>query len=590
MGKNNSMLKTASFVIKKMFKCSPGLFGIALLLGVFHGVSIGWTTTTAQMLFDEVNKVTIGETAFKGISLFVIIFGISIILQQVLNGLHNYSFNVYGEVITGKLTKEINNKCSKLDPIMFEDTETLNDINKAKRGLNGIFILGLVLSVIVCFYLPYFIYMGIYLYSLDRILAVSIIIIFIPSALSQYLRVKVFKNLEDEAAPIRRECTYYEDTICSREYFKETRILGSYKYLFSLYSESVKLLNKKIWKAEKKTGLLELCMNVLTILGYFIVLLLLVNSLMKGRISVGAFAAVFTSISMMISIMNEIISMHIGNLVREAATIQNYFNFFNLPERSGECYNPSLENGIELRDVYFKYPSREDDSIKGINILIKPKETIAIVGENGSGKSTLVRLIMGLYLPTKGEVLYGDVKTNNISPKYLYNLTSAVFQKYQRYKLTLRDNINISNLNIDNDVEKDLEDALKKGDLDQEMFSSGFDTMLSKEFDGIDLSGGQWQRVAISRGFYKNHELIILDEPTAAIDPIEESKLYNKFSLLSENKTSIIVTHRLGSAKIADKILVMDNGELVQVGSHNELINEEGKYKQMYESQAKWYI
>ena len=169
-----------------------------------------------------------------------------------------------------------------------------------------------------------------------------------------------------------------------------------------------------------------------------------------------------------------------------------------------------------------------------MNLTIKPGETIAIVGQNGAGKSTLVKLLVGLYLPTEGVVEIGGADSRKISPESIYKGTTGVFQKYQRYKLTLQENVWISDLEAQDQTH--LETAVKKADLelDQETFPQGYDTMLSREFDGVDLSGGQWQRVALARGFYRRHDLIVLDEPTAAIDPLEETRIYQKFAELSE--------------------------------------------------------
>jgi len=224
---------------------------------------------------------------------------------------------------------------------------------------------------------------------------------------------------------------------------------------------------------------------------------------------------------------------------------------------------------------------------------VKAGETIAIVGENGAGKTTLVKLMTGIYLPAEGDVKIGGIDTSKISPQFLYSGISGVFQKYQRYKITLEENITISSMEYKENekLKVDLERAISKSDLiiDEEKFPKGYETMLSREFDGVDLSGGQWQRIAIARGFYRGHNMIVLDEPTAAIDPVEETKIYRKFAEMSKGKTSIIVTHRLGSAKIANRIIVMDNGKISEIGTHEELMEKKGKYAQMYEAQSKWY-
>jgi ATP-binding cassette subfamily B protein len=182
------------------------------------------------------------------------------------------------------------------------------------------------------------------------------------------------------------------------------------------------------------------------------------------------------------------------------------------------------------------------------------------------------------------------VDTKDLAPKALFNDTSAVFQKYQRYQMTLEDNITVS------DTEKDYDEAIldsiseKAGtDKNSTSFADGYKTMLSREFDGVDLSGGEWQRVAIARGFFRDHDLIILDEPTAAIDPYEETRIYNRFAEISKDKSAIIVTHRLGSVKLADRIIVMKDGEVSQIGTHDELIVLEGEYKRLYEAQEQWY-
>ena len=447
-----------------------------------------------------------------------------------------------------------------------------------------------IIALILFFYLPYFIFVGWYLFSLKPAFVLAIVIVFIPTALTQFIRAKVFAKLEDESAPKRREYEYYEKAIADREYFKETRLLGGFAYFKDKFVESYRLCLKLRMRADIRSTAFELSMNVVTILGYFAILYMLFTALMAGEITVGAFAAVFSNIGMLYGIMAEVVQMHIGYLAQNYGATVNYVRFLQLPERSGEVKETPEWGAITFRDVSYSYPGAEHPALSHVSFTLHRGETLAIVGENGSGKSTLIRLLSGLYLPTDGAVLHNGVDTRNVDPQALYRNTSAVFQKYQRYQMTLRENIMISDTQK-TDCDGRLDEVLRitGSDPSDPSFTDGYDTMLSREFNGIDLSGGQWQRIAIARGFYREHNLIILDEPTAAIDPYEETRIYNRFAELSRDKTSVIVTHRIGSVRLADRILVLQEGRAVQIGTHDELLQEDGEYRRLWEAQEQWY-
>ncbi|MCG8514480.1 MAG: ATP-binding cassette domain-containing protein, partial [Halanaerobiales bacterium] len=307
-------------------------------------------------------------------------------------------------------------------------------------------------------------------------------------------------------------------------------------------------------------------------------------------ISVGAFAAIFASVDAMFNHMTRWICYNLGDIARGFGSVQYYLRFLEKPEKKKRNAQIPANINISLRNVSFTYPNANQKAVETISFNIKNGETIAIVGENGSGKSTLVRLITGLYLPDQGDVFYGEINTKEVSSRSLFRNMSAVFQKYQRYQMSLRENIGISDVDIIMD-DPELDKICNKAGFDKNdsSFTDRYDTMLSREFDGVDLSGGQWQRIAIARSFYRTHRIIVLDEPTAAIDPLEETKIYNRFAEISKNKTALIATHRLGSVKMADRILVMKQGKLVEQGTHTELLAKEGEYVRLYQSQEQWY-
>ena len=230
-------------------------------------------------------------------------------------------------------------------------------------------------------------------------------------------------------------------------------------------------------------------------------------------------------------------------------------------------------------------------AIQGINLHIKKGETIAIVGLNGSGKTTLAKIILGIYMPTQGNIYSGSISYSDLSREALFDNKSAVFQNYYKYLFNLRENVTISDAGLKIEWIR-VKNACQNANVPVDnitLFPLGYETLLSKRFGGVDLSGGEWQRVAIARGLYRNSNIVVLDEPTAAIDPIEEGNIYRKFIDISAGKTAVIITHRLGSARIADRIIVMEGGAIVQTGTHDTLMKENGLYKTMFESQAQWY-
>lgn len=577
-------------MVPSVFAAAPLVLTVDVILSIAHGVFWGVETFAQQKFFDAATAFAAGEIAIKRVIMFLCLLALANITCQILNGIANYIPTVVAEKVSGRLSIGIHQKIARLAPIDFEDTKKLDDINKAENGKNSAYWFVFLILSIFTFYVPYFAFMGWYLFHLKPILALTILLVFLPTAATQLIRTKVFTKLEDKSAPVRREYEYYESCMVSREYFKETRLLGGFTYFKNLFTDSLRLLQNLKFKATMKTNLIELGMRIVTVCGYFCILYMLFDALMKKEITVGAFAAVFNSIGMLYGIMEEVICRHIGEIAKNLGTIQNYLNLLEMPERGGEDRELHGKLDITLDHVSFFYPGAEKEAVKDATFTINNGETLAVVGENGSGKSTIIRLITGLYSPSKGSVTYGGIDTSTLSMKSLFSKTSAVFQKYQKYQMKLADNIGISDVAFPV-KEESLDDVCTKSGLDKNdsSFSEGYNTMLSREFDGVDLSGGQWQRIAIARGFYRNHDLIILDEPTAAIDPYEETRIYNEFAEIARNKTAIIVTHRLGSVKLADRIIVMKDGAVAQIGTHEELIHTDGEYARLYKAQEQWY-
>ena len=581
------------YMIKKIyplcFKVKPSSYLIyTRSCVVINRLLLAATIMATQIFFDAVYSVSLGEGTLHSAIFALILFISSRLAGDIMHAMNFFTGEVHMARIWGHINSEINKKSASIDPVEYENPKRLDDINKAASGSGPAASFFYMTTGLILHYVTFFLFMGIYLANLKPTLILCLLFVFVPVLTAQVLRSSVFSKLEDKAAPIRRELDAYQDAACGKNFYKETKNLGSFRYLKNLLVNTISSLNNAIWGANKTSALMDLGLNTLSLLGYGGIMFLLVKYLLDGEISVGAFAAVYYSIGMLFGIMEEVIRYRIGVIANDFGLVRNFLRFLEIPTDNRAELTISKKEGVTIENASFKYPNAQKDSLKNINLTVKPGETIAIVGENGAGKTTLVKLLTGLYKPTEGSVKIGETDVNAINYRSLFENVSGVFQKYQRYALTLKENVRISDFSSENKVEE----TLAENNIDKDnkaIFPGGLDTMLSREFDGVDLSGGEWQRVAIARGFYRNSDIIVLDEPTAAIDPIEESAIYKKFVEVASDKTAVIVTHRMGSAKIAGRIIVMKEGEIAEIGTHENLMEKGGIYAAMYNAQAEWY-
>ena len=323
-----------------------------------------------------------------------------------------------------------------------------------------------------------------------------------------------------------------------------------------------------------------------------VVMLALLYPVATGIITIGLFMSLVVAYIDLTSWLTNTMPWKIKEYTENLEYLKELTTFVNLEESSAALSTVSTENfnfeTLEFKNVSFTYPGTEKFILKDVNFSMKSGIHYAFVGVNGAGKTTIIKLLTGQYNNYTGEIFINgkDLKTYEIST--LKAIFGVVYQDFARYEMTLKDNILIGNLTkntIDSQILKDLE-------LDKMVASlaNGLNTPLGKvDKNGVDLSGGQWQRVALARILMKNAPITILDEPTAALDPISESRLYGHFEKMMKNRTSIFISHRLGSTKLADEILVFENGTVFESGTHNKLMEQNGIYAKMYQSQQAWY-
>lgn len=267
---------------------------------------------------------------------------------------------------------------------------------------------------------------------------------------------------------------------------------------------------------------------------------------------------------------------------------------------TGVAFPQPMQEGIRFEHVTFTYPSQPRPILRDLNFHLRPGERVAIVGANGAGKSTLVKLLLGLYEPTSGSITVDGIRYDAMDREQFQQAVSVVFQDFYNFELAAAESIGLGrpdfpldgSAHTTDDVDAVRKAALLGGADDfAQSLPRGYATPLGYAMDdAVELSGGQWQRVAISRAYMREDAALwILDEPTAALDPSAEAELYAQFAAALAGRTALLISHRLGSARMADRIVVLEQGQIVEEGTHNELLNLGGTYKRMWEAQAKWY-
>ncbi|MBQ9718601.1 MAG: ABC transporter ATP-binding protein, partial [Clostridia bacterium] len=417
---------------------------------------------------------------------------------------------------------------------------------------------------------------------------------------------KIAFKKNERVKPLHRKNSYINRVYHLSDYAKELRISKAGENLNKIYTDSVTGIVEEEVRNGKKQYLLSVLENTISLAAQFVPVIILGYKLYSGTAQLGSFVA---SINI---IWNLNWSMYdlARNLIRmpdNAQYIGKYLKFLSYEPKivSGDRMAEPLET-IELKNVTFAYQTSENEakkddsekkeemprnSLDGINLTIRKGEKIAIVGYNGAGKTTLTKLLMRLYDPTEGEILYNGHSLREYDIPSLRSRIGTVFQDYKIFASTIAENV-LGHACADSDRDT-VTDALTKATFREKLDSleKGMDTELTKEFydDGVNLSGGESQKVAIARIFAKPYDLVIMDEPSSALDPIAEYELNHTILEYAQDKTVVFISHRLSTTRMADRILMFADGRLIESGSHDELMAKNGKYAEMFKLQAEKY-
>ena len=402
-------------------------------------------------------------------------------------------------------------------------------------------------------------------------------------------------NHRDEEATLFKRVMYFWRQSKDVGLGKDIRIFGMKSWLMDMFDDAIRAYEAFISKRERK----YIWMNVLDLIlsflrngvAYIYVAKLVVEGNLPASLFVLYIATIGNLTEQMLGIMDTCNTMNRYSM--EINVVREYFDYKEQFRFEGGIKLPNAVDGkyeIELKNVSFRFPNNDTDTLHNINLRIAPGEKVAVVGLNGAGKTTLIRIISGFYDPTEGEVLLNGINIKEFNRREYYRLFSAVFQEFSILDATINDNITLED---DATNPERVWEVISKAGLEVKVknLPDGLNTIIGKKIyeNGVLLSGGEEQRLILARALYKDAPILLLDEPTAALDPIAENDIYHKYNSMTNGKTSVFISHRLASTRFCDRILLLDNGRIIEEGTHDSLILSNGEYAKLFNVQKKYY-
>ncbi len=576
-----------------LFRCAGGPAALYTGSFILSAVCTPLSLVCTQQIIDRAGASL--SAGFSGWALFsaslpwILLLLFTIVFTSCLTAVMNFLEISLRRALNSGLTEDILGKFRRIEYSCFEDPSVQDTLKRMGNGpqeqILNVFIQTIrIASCVVSVSGAALVFMQASPWLFLVYLAAVVIV-----AAGDIKVITQMNDMMNDQTRDEREMAYLHELLSEKRSLLELRVFGAVSYILNKWRKTAKTVLKEhlhvTIDAQKYFAL-----NCLTLAGWMALsIFILLERIKAGQISLGLFTALIGAVDLMWS-MDDQFCNALSNLARPSLQMEHYHTFMNLPEVSpAQRADIDLSNPvIRFEDVSFTYPKTDKKILDGVSFSVQPGEHAALVGENGSGKSTIVKLLFGLYRPDQGKITFNGTDIRSLSPEQRHRVLSAVFQDYARYTLTLRENVafgDIQKLHDDNA----LKEALRAGMAEDSVFESLDQNLGKLEEDGVDLSGGQWQRVAMARAMASGSACLVLDEPTAALDPMAESRMYQNFASAMKGRGCVMISHRLASAKMCDKILVLDKGKIAEEGSHHQLMERGGLYAQMFQAQSAWY-
>ena len=585
--KHTQVIPNSIFALKTIFCYAPVIATAYVFLALTSSVF-----TVVQILFLErlVNHVTAYISApseLYSVFLWGTLYVISLIGAQA----YSFMLGKLGKYLNRKLTQSLSpaiiNKFSRIDYHYFENAE-FKDVMSRMTANPQQTIYDTFFSVINCIsQVAKLVGMLGVFFRASLWIGLGAAFIGIPMSILNVRATVKQQRLLGKVTSDQRMGEYLQNLFSDKHSAYEIKIFRAKDHVLDIWHGVMKRIFERYVRITKILLRAQSIVSLLKIAYTSFAVITLVSGFISGHIELGVVVSILYSIGNMFSILTSA-AYSISDLGARTYEIGYYKEFMDFEEQTLGEERLSYNHDIVFENVSFKYPGTEREILHNLSFEIKSGEKVALVGVNGAGKSTIIKLLCRLYSPDSGRITVGGKDISELSQDAVRQVISVVFQDFGSYQLTLRENVAFGDLSkLDSDGH--LREALTFAGAEK-IAENGLDIHLGRlEEDSIDVSKGQWQRIAISRAFLSSADFIILDEPMASLDPIAESKLYESFSSVLQKRGCLLISHRLASAKLAERIIVIEGGEVIETGSHEELMQSGGLYSVMYEEQSEWY-
>ncbi len=585
------------YILKLVWEANKSILFVMSFMTLFNGVAPVIGSLIGKEILNDLAAAYSGAlTDFKIIAALLILNFAYLLLSAVVERVYATVNRISGEIVANHIKIKLMTKAKEVDLASYDSPDYYSKLENANReaARRPIEVLSAAFSIIstVISIVSYIIVIA----AIGAVPVILIIAVAIPSTVvSFHFRRKNFNYLFRRSKS-RRQLNYYSDVMVNKDLVKEIRMLG----LADTFIGKYKAVFADYFKGLRRLMVQECGWNIAATL-----LSTVVNCVLFVKIAQGVFGGVYevgnyalytgalTSIAAGIStLITTTASIYEGTLF-----INNMIAFMKEETKIVPTIDPPRQivrgkHTVEFRNVSFHYPGAKRNVLENISFTIEPSDSIVLVGLNGAGKTTLIKLLMRLYDPTDGVILLDGHDIREYDVQQLYGIFGIVFQDYGKYAETVKENIAFGEVLKDlNQSEVETAAAHSNANAFIEALPEQYDTPLMRCFEdeGTELSVGQWQKIAIARAFYSESDILILDEPTASLDPLAEQEIFNQFEALRTDKSSIFVSHRLSSATTASKIVVLKNGKVEEIGNHRELMEKRGEYYKLFSTQAKRY-